>query len=471
MSAKAAAIPEATDEGAPLAQGRETRSLLERGLGLFSEVRSGEGAAALILTLNLFVLLTTYYSLKVVREPMILLGGVFGIKGATLKAAATAAQAVLLLGVVPAYGWLASRVDRLKLITTVTAIFALCLVAFNVLANLHVPIAFVFFAWLGIFSLMIVGQFWSLMNDLYDEAAGKRLFPIVAFGGTSGAIVGAWLGGALSLSIGHYQVMLVAAGLLLLSLALTYAAHRIDRARNGSGVRPQSQAMTRKGGFRLVLGRPYLLLIALMVLIYNTVNTNGEFILAQIVTAEAMERAALELGPLAEPGAVKEAAGRFIGKTYAEYFTYVNLLTALLQLFAVSRILKWAGVRAALFFLPIIALASNTLILLVPVLLAVRIGKTLENGTDYSVQNTTRQALFLPTSRDEKYKAKAAIDTFFVRFGDLLSFAIVFAVSTSLESSNSAVALVNLLLIALWIAIAAGIARHHRRLSPASPRT
>jgi ATP:ADP antiporter, AAA family len=254
---------------------------------------------------------------------------------------------------------------------------------------------------------------------------------------------------------------------LLVSLLLTYAAHRIDRARSqGRGARVQSQPMTRKGGFRLVLGKRYLLLVGLMILIYNAVNTNGEFILAQIVTAEAAERAALELGPMANPDAVKEAAGRFIGKTYAEYFTYVNLLTALLQLFAVSRILKWAGVRAALFFLPVIALASNTLILLLPVLMAVRIGKTLENSTDYSVQNTTRQALFLPTSRDEKYKAKAAIDTFFVRFGDLFSFAIVFVVSTSVESSSRGVALVNLVLIALWIAVAAGIARHHRQLSP-----
>jgi ATP:ADP antiporter, AAA family len=472
MSAKAAVLLGAETERAPKDRAHQKRSLVERGLGLFSDVRAGEGAAALVLTLNLFVLLTTYYALKVVREPLILLGGMFGIKGATLKAAATAAQAVLLLAVVPAYGWLASRVDRMKLITTVTILFVLCLVAFNVLANLQVPIGFVFFAWLGIFSLMIIGQFWSLMNDLYDEASGKRLFPIVAFGGTSGAVAGAWLGGALSLSIGHFQVMLVAAGLLLFSLILTYAAQWIDRTRNGDrNAQIQDQAMTKKGGFRLVLGKRYLLLVGLMVLIYNAVNTNGEFILAQIVTHEAAERAALELGPLADPHALKEAAGRFIGKTYAEYFTYVNLLTALLQLFLVSRILKWAGVRAALFFLPVIALASNSLILIVPMLMAVRIGKTLENGTDYSIQNTTRQALFLPTSRDEKYKAKAAIDTFFVRFGDLLSFAIVFLVSSSVESSSRGVAAINLVLIATWIAIAAGIVRHHRRLSPADART
>jgi hypothetical protein len=109
--------------------------------------RTGEGAALLLLTLNLFLLLTTYYLLKVVREPLILLGGAFGMKGATLKAAATAAQAALLLGVVPAYGILASRVRRVRLITTVTLIFVACLVAFSVSASLKIPVGLVFFIW------------------------------------------------------------------------------------------------------------------------------------------------------------------------------------------------------------------------------------------------------------------------------------------------------------------------------------
>src|ERR1044071_8833085 len=142
------------------------KSAVERMLSAFGEVRSGEGAIVLLLTLNVFLLLTSYYLLKVVREPLILLGGAFGLKGATLKAAAAAGPALLLLAVVPAYGALASKGDRGKLIPTVTTIFIACLVACNLFANLKFPIGLVFFIWLGIFNLVIVAQFWSFANDV-----------------------------------------------------------------------------------------------------------------------------------------------------------------------------------------------------------------------------------------------------------------------------------------------------------------
>jgi len=449
----------------PSAAERRDKSLLERSLSVFAEVRAGEGAAVLLLTLNVFLLLTSYYLLKVVREPLILLGGAFGLEGATLKAAASAGQALLLLAVVPAYGLLASRVNRVKLITTVTSIFIVCLILFNVFANLEFPVGLVFFIWLGIFNLMIVAQFWSFANDVYTEDQGKRLFAIVAFGGTSGAIAGAWLGGQLSQAIGPYQVMLVSAVLLFACVVITNVVNRMAAAASGSRSKHAEETLSREGGFRLVLKTRYLLFIALMVLVYNTVNTNGEFILGDIVTSEANAEAARRLGAgAASAQAVKDAAGKIIGGFYGDFFTYVNVLTALMQLFLVSRIFKWFGVRAALFFLPVIALGSNAVIALVPALLVVRIGKILENSTDYSIQNTTRQALFLPTTREQKYNAKAAIDTFFVRFGDVLSFLIVFGITAGLGARGTSVALANIGLVALWLLLAAGISRQHRRL-------
>ena len=99
----------------------------------------------------------------------------------------------------------------------------------------------------------------------------------------------------------------------------------------------------------------------------------------------------------------------------------VNLVGLLLQLFATSRVMRLMGVRGALFILPVIALVNYSIIVVAPLLAVVRVGKILENSTDYSIQNTLRQALFLPTSREAKYKAKAAIDTFFTRTGDVVS--------------------------------------------------
>src|SRR5690606_14710762 len=107
-------------------------------------------------------------------------------------------------------------------------------------------------------------------------------------------------------------------------------------------------------------------------------------------------------------------------------FFWVNLSGVLLQLFVVSRILKYAGVRWAILMLPVIALSSYLLLALVPVLGVVRWVKTAENSVDYSLNNTVRNALFLPLTREEKYQAKQAVDTFFVRGGDVLSAGLVY---------------------------------------------
>ena len=105
----------------------------------------------------------------------------------------------------------------------------------------------------------------------------------------------------------------------------------------------------------------------------------------------------------------------------------------LLQLFVVARVVNWAGVPVAMCILPVVALVSYTRAALLPTLAMVRWIKTAENSVDYSLMNTVRQMLFLPTSRKEKFKAKQVIDSFIVRVGDVLS-AITVYVGTALLS-------------------------------------
>ena len=137
-----------------------------------------------------------------------------------------------------------------------------------------------------------------------------------------------------------------------------------------------------------------------------------------------------------------------------------------MQAFLVSRIFNYVSVRVALFILPAIALGGYTMIALIPVFAVVQWAKILENSTDYSIQNTTRHALFLPTSREAKYKAKQAIDSFFVRAGDMLQAAVVF-IGTMLAFNIRGYALVNIALVLVWIGLAVAIAREHRVLAPA----
>jgi AAA family ATP:ADP antiporter len=156
----------------------------------------------------------------------------------------------------------------------------------------------------------------------------------------------------------------------------------------------------------------------------------------------------------------------FIGQFKADYFSWVNAIGVVLQLFVVSRILTRLGVRAALFILPLVAFASYGMIVAVPLLALIRIGKIAENSLDYSVQNTARQALFLVGNRVEKYLGKTVIDTFVVRLGDVFSAALVLLAST-LALPVAAFAALNLGFIACWLGVLVALGREHKRRSEA----
>jgi AAA family ATP:ADP antiporter len=153
-----------------------------------------------------------------------------------------------------------------------------------------------------------------------------------------------------------------------------------------------------------------------------------------------------------------------IGRFYADFFRFVNLLGMFLQLFVVSRLIKWGGIRAGLFWLPIIALGTYGLVLFLPFLRVVRFGKTVENASDYSINGTTRNMLFLPTSRDIKYKAKQVIDSFFHRVGDVASALVVFVGTMVLHLDVRGFAAVNLLFIVGWLFIVRRIVAEHKEI-------
>ena len=145
-----------------------------------------------------------------------------------------------------------------------------------------------------------------------------------------------------------------------------------------------------------------------------------------------------------------------------DYQFLTNLIALLIQLFLVSRIFKWVGIGGALFFLPLIALGGYALISFGAVFVLVRWVKALENGTDYSLQNTTKAALFLVTKREEKYKAKAAIDTFFVRGGDTLSALAVFVGTRLLGLKIERYALLNVLVVIVLLVICLRIIKSYK---------
>ena len=435
----------------------DRRSPLERMLGLFTDVRGGEGSTVLALAFNVFLILTAYYMIKPVREALIL--SVPG--GAELKSYASAGQALLLLLLVPAYGWLASRVPRMRLIDSVTLFFAACLVMFYLLITAGFSMAIAFFLWVGVFNLMVPAQFWAFANDIYSPEAGKRLFVLVAFGASCGAVFGSFLANEMIHYVGVYEMLLLAAGLLASTLLLSHWVNRRELRTPGDEVSANPQEPLEQGNaFGFVFRNRYLLLLAFVLLLTNWVNSNGEYILGRIVK-DAADAAALG------PDAVNE--GEFIASFYAGYFGIVNLLGMLLQLLLVSRIIKYIGVPIAICLLPAITIGSYATIMMLPVLGVVRWVKTAENATDYSLQSTVNQVLYLPTTRTEKYKAKQAIDTFFVRAGDVCSAGLVLAGTHVFTFGVGDFAVATMALSTLWLLLSIRLGLRFRTLVPAKP--
>lgn len=448
---------------------------LEYVLGLFGDVHEGEGGTALLLTLNIFLILTAYYLLKVAREPLILkLEG-----GAELKSYASLGQSILLIPAMWVYDRLAGRLGRMALSFWVTIFFIGCLVVFFVLGEAGTPLGLPFFLWVGIFNVSAVAQFWSFAADLYSEKDGKRLFPIIGIGSSFGAVAGSWIADGLyrlfggqsghkaavdnaaeaASKSGAFKLMVAAAVILGLSLATTFLIHILDK-RKASGAsekdkeRVEDKPIGGESGYKLLFKDKYLLLFAALILVLNVITKTGDYVLDTQLKDAA------------------EAAGgnieQFIGQYKANYFKWVNTVGVVVQLFFVSRIMKYIGMRGALVIMPVVSLLGYGATFAVPTLAVVFWARTFESGLDYSLSNTTRQTLWLVTTRDVKYKTKQVIDSFVVRIGDAGSAGLVF-VGSHLALSARAFIAANLALSALWLFIALALGRLYARKAEDNP--
>jgi AAA family ATP:ADP antiporter len=425
----------------------EGKSSLDRALSLFTDVRPGEGVTAVLMLINIFLLLICYSIIKIVREPLILVGG-----GAEVRSYAAAGQALVLMGFVPLYSWFASRVDRVKLLVGVTVFFVVCIELFALGSAAGVPyLGVAFFIWVGIFSISLVAQFWSFANDIYSKSAGERLFPMIMIGMTAGAPIGSFLAGHLfKLGFDPPVILQISAVLLATTLLLYLIVNRRETRQHAAPPAPLAPG----GGFVLVLRSGYLRLIAVLIVLLNIVNTTGEYLVARLLTGHASTLAA------ADPAFNTQA---YIGAFYGSYQFWVNVTALVLQAFVTSRLVKHQGLRGALLALPLIALGGYATIAAGASFAVVRWIKTAENATDYSIMNTARQLLWLPTTREEKYKAKQAIDTFFMRGGDLLSAAVVYVGAARMGIGGFAIT--NVVLTLIWIAVALLIVQRHRVLA------
>ncbi|GGA76553.1 hypothetical protein GCM10011369_18050 [Neiella marina] len=423
-------------------------SWLERVLRLGGDVHSGEGLKVLSLFFILFMLMFTAYILKPVREELILVE-----QGSELKSYATAFQALLLLFLVPAYGAFSRRFTSRRFMIAVISFFILSFVVFLLASMAGFAIGLFFYIWLGAFGVLALSQFWAYASDRLDEEDGKRLFGLIAFGASMGSMIGAMAAKALPPELDSRIILAAAAVTLLIAqfpVLFAKSSHvrlKIDTAAD----KPKLL-----NAFKLVLANRYLLLIALFVLLFSWTNSLGEYLVSLLV--EHNYDLALD------SGSVELSKNAYIKQFYSNYFLAVNIASALLQFFVVSRFINTFGVKLSLVLVPLFIFIGYSLVLFVGALLLFKIIKIVENSLDYSLMNTVKQMLYIPTSRQERYEARALIETLCFRSGDMLQGLTVFIGINVLAIQPKSFLYFVIAVSVIVIVLALNIGNRHRQL-------
>ncbi len=458
-----------TDRSSPQA----ARSATERLLGLFTEVRAGEGATALLMFCNVFLILLAYYLIKPLREGWISISDIGGFSKVEVKAYSSFVQGLFLLFVVGWYVRFAGRLSRVTLITRATLLYIGSLLFFwllqpNFIFEATPLVGIVFYVWVGISGVFVVAQFWTFCADVYNQERGKRILPLIAIGATSGGVAGSELVSRLVESgiVATESLLLLATLPLFLSIFLI---RLVDNRESGS-TQPVLAAKAVDGGsllsgLHLVLVSRFLLVAAIATLLTNWVNTNGENLLFMVVQESLASQA--EVQGIMAPEAVLEFTRDGTTVFYGNFFFWVNTIALILQAFVASRLLKYGGFAVIALMLPVIALLSYTAMALLPILVIVKMMKVAENATDYSINNTARHVLWLPVSTEMKFRGKPAIDTFYVRVGDGLAAITVLFATHLFALSIESFLLFNIALVACWLVCTLLMIQEHRRASNA----
>jgi ATP:ADP antiporter, AAA family len=436
-----------------------TRQLtrFEQALTLVTKVQPGEGACVGFLSLQAFVLMAAYYLVRPVREALVLTDG-----GAELRNYAVGAQGLLLVVIVPLYCAWVRRTDKSVVFQRVCVFFASNLVLLAILGYAEVRLGFTFFVWASIFNVMVVTQFWAFATDILNVGSGQRLLGVIAIGISAGAWVGSRIAAAGFEVMGPYGLMLVSAATLMVAAALSRRSRESVPADSRSVDPPGGELSARTtqrrfGGFAVIARSRYLACIAALVVLLNWITSAGEFVLSDwLVEIAAREAPA--------------ARGAFIGRFMANYGAAITLVGFLVQLLLVSRIIQLAGVVRALMVTPIAFLAGYLLIGIVPLFALLQAVLVVQRSLDYSLLNTTRSALLLPTTCEAKYQARTAIDTFFYRAGDLLAALSIFVGTRLLAEPRMQIVWLILVLSATMTLTAWLIGREYGRRYGA-PRT
>ena len=410
----------------------------------FTNVRREEVGPTLVAGLFFFCVLTALMVIRPAREALGMQRGIEALRWLFVG------TVLVTLLVNPVFGWLVSRFRRLVFINATYLFFAAGLVAFYLLLvltpeNIGQLTGQIFYVWFSVFNLFATMLFWALMADRFTLEQSKRLFGAIAVGGTLGAIFGPWLASQLAKPFGTPVLLLVAAGFLLLALAAAWWITRLRPEVAQSGAAREEHAVIGGSawqGLRSVARSPYLLAICGYVLILAVMVTFLYFTRLQMVAA---------LGTDVDMRTTM----------FANIDLITQVTTLVLQLIVTGHLMKRLGVPMTLALLPLTAALGFVGLAIVGSLAALIGFEAAFRAVQRGVMRPARETLFTVVPRADRYKAKAFIDTFVYRTGDLVG-AQTEGLLGRLGMGLGALASVALPLAAAWMVLGLWLGRAQR---------
>lgn len=368
------------------------RGMIEK----LADFRQGELGPALLAALYFFCLLCGYFMLRPLRDAMGLDGGVDSLRTLFLITLGVMVVANI------AFGFVASRVPRRVFVPLVYWVGVACigvfLTLFLTLGDDRSPlVGKAFYVWLSVFNLFAVTVFWGFMADVFTLAQSKRLFGFIGVGGTTGAMCGSAFTGALATHLGEAGLFVCAA--VLISCAGVIATALARREDTRTGKRAGNLGGASWSGLFQIARSPYLMGIAAYVALFAILSTLVYFEKARVVFAFAEDREAR-----------------------AQILAWIEMggqtLTLVVQLFLTGRLMRRFGVGSLLTLVPLVTLAGFIGLAAIPGLLTIALLDAVRRACNYALSKPARETLFTVVPREQKYKAKSAIDTFVYRGGD-----------------------------------------------------
>lgn len=417
----------------------------------FFDIRREEWPRALALSAFFFLVIAAFWIFKPIKkgaligfyeeDSLALWGMTFG--GAEVEQLAKVVNMVVIYLVVVLFTLLVRRFERQQVIYIFCGIISVAIVYFG--WRMAAPGAFdvwAFFVFGDIFNSIMVAVFWAFTNDVNTPEQSKRLYGIIGLGGVIGGAVGAQFVQQFveQESVGRGGLIWGTIGAMaLIALITWYVDHRArsaDRAaaeEEEEGAEKKTSISALVEGARLVFSSKYMLAILAILGLYEMVSNIVEFQLSATVEASSRE-------------------GTEIDAFFGLWGWLISITSIVAQLFLTPYMMNRRSVGAALLVLPVLDLVFSGGFLLLPALYMVLALSVVDNGLNYSINQSAKEALYTPTSRDEKYKGKAFIDMFGQRAAKVIAVGVnlAFAALVSIHQVRW-LSVISILLVAGWI--------------------